>query len=698
MDYIQKGLDYLSNKTNHINVKEKISGFTKDGKILGKKMLYLLPTVIVGLVIMATISSFFGKNAATLGILFLFFQLMQMGVPFQISRYLKSAAILLVVGGLACFASMNAIASIFLNFLVPFALITLFSDDFSPRGYFIYGLFFLLMQTIPIHTIQEIPNILFAMGYGIAILLVYNIILSLFTKEETDKKLLKTGFGIVIKRLEALSKQQIEPDQKSPLFEITNKLTAMLYSNMTQKVGVLSNQEVSDFQGVLFLDRIDLMIKRASKMYAELQPKDFTYMEALSQLLQHVMENYQVKNKEILMADITTFMQEHHMEHSGLEEDVIQALKKLQHTLSHLTKKTTYRTTLKDIVRIRYLNIKNNLSLDTCQMRFAIRVALVEGIGFFIAHLIPFSRAYWLPMTSYSIMLPFHEETKEKRRTNIAGIIIGAIAFMLIFQFISTSGIGSFAFMAIAFLLLFSLSNDILRTVIGSQLALVMTYPMYTKTETLLMRIALVFGSVAICWLADRFVYHTDNFNGLMNKISLLLRTDKLILVELKKSVQGDKNTRYLNELLLESYLIEDGIALHEKVQNQYDGTYMKDTLLEFNKNFIIEAEQLINILKRSETEQEEKDALVRLLDGMNQMLTVTENIFEKGIVKTGEEHHREDLSVEIDREKLKETIAAIEENQLSKHTKKHMLRCVSHIGKIYHTINDSVAYQNKVS
>lgn len=660
-------------------MKDKLEKAKKELKEFGKSVLHNIPNIIVSLFIMVTTIMLFGQDKAVLGILLLFFQLMSMSTSFSVTKFIKSSVILLLVGVLAGISQLNTPLLIILNFIVPFAIIMLFSDDYNSKGYFIYGLFFLLLQTAQVDSIADIGTEALAIIYGLVVLFIYNLVLSKIKPKEIEKKLIATGFESVVKRLKILSKQRLKDDTPNPLNNIIAKTNGLLYSEASQKMEVLNKKEECYFQAILFLKRVDKLTNLAYENRESLTEQDYQYFYKIAKLFQTVKEDYSKNDIQDLIKLLDQFIENNHLSDSSMSYDWAYTIKKLKYIIK-MAQNPKEKISFKEYFYIRMAKLKNNFSLDTIQMRFAIKTGLAVGIGTIIEYILiiktGFTNAYWVPMTIYTMMMQFHEEQKVKIKNNIIGTLLGTVAFTLVFQFVPQSA--SLIFMVLILATMFSLKNEIVRTVIAGQLVLVLTYPTYGKVEIILIRIALVLVAAVIAWLIDKYVLYTDNLHGLINKVNHLLRVDRTILKQLKRAL-NTKNSefKYISELLLESCLLESLIIKHEKEQKYYSTPYLANSVIQYNRNFILSAEQLINIFKtRSKEEIENSNEYIKYIEEMDYILDVTQNNWESIF-------NENKKAMKLEKKQAKK----IDKN--TPYITKHMMLCIKNIEKIYKCLEE---------
>ena len=666
-------------KGRKIILKEKLENFKKASKEFGKSFMSNLPNILVSIFIMITATMIFGKNVGAIGIILLFFQLMYMSTSFSSIKFVKSSVIMLIVGIFAGLSQLNTPLLIILNFIVPFAIIMLFSDDYNSKGYIVYGLLFLLLQTTKISSMSDIVNVVLALAYGLVVLYIYNFILSKIKKKEPEKRIIAAGYESVVKRLKILSKQKLDEKTPNPLNGILAKGNNLLYMEASNKMEVLDGKEECYFQSFLFLKRVDKLTTLAYENKDKLVESDYEYFYKIARLFQTVKEQYSKENIPDIIKMLDEFIENNHLSDTSMTYDWAYTIKKLKYIIKK-AEKPREKISIKEYIHIIMTKLKNNFNLDTIQMRFAIKTGLAIGIGTIVEYFVivqtGFANAYWIPMTVFTMMLQFHEEQNVKIKNYIIGTLIGVVVFTLVFQFVPQSA--ALIFMMLSFAFMFSIKNEIAKTIIGGQLGLVFAYPSYGKVEVIIMRVALVLVAALISWLIDRYVLYTDNLHGLIKKVNHLLRVDKTILRELKRSINNKNHEfKYISELLLESCLLESLIIKHEKEQKYYSDPYLANSVIQYNRNFILSAEQLINIFKTQDIDEiENSKEYLKYIDEMDNILNVTQNNWESIYNETKKTRKLE----------RKHTPKISDDTP---YITKHMMLCIKNIEKIYKCLDE---------
>ena len=173
-----------------------------------------------------------------------------------------------------------------------------------------------------------------------------------------------------------------------------------------------------------------------------------------------------------------------------------------------------------------------------------------------------------------------------------------------------------------------SVPNELLRNCVSCQLALVAgSIESFTKIQFLGVRISWVCFGILLAFVIDKFVLHTKKFDGVRNNIDGLLYKDRMLIKELRTSVFFNRNSRYLEGLLLESYVLQNEIIKitmgNEKISNPNEIL----ELLQYNRNFILEIEKLINVINNSDLNIEMKEMINETLNNMEKMLMKLQKI-----------------------------------------------------------------------
>lgn len=419
-------------------------------------------------------------------------------------------------------------------------------------------------------------------------------------------------------------------------------LNNILYNNIATKMEMLNNKETSIFQMSLLLDEINEKVKEIIDRKIEIQNDDRKYLKKLSQLLVNIGKVFNEENKSNIIEQINTFVEEKEFSDNNIDYDFKYILNRLKNVLTkYEPNEKRDKIKIREALKLKSIKLKRSFTINSCYFRFAIKVSIILCIGFFICHLIPFSSAYWIPITAYSMMFPYYEDTKNKMSYNFFGVLLGAVLFLTIFRHIPQTF--QIIFMILTYCTLFSMKNEILRSSIGCQLALVLSSTELSRIEFMGMRVLLVCTAIVMTWLIDKFILHTDKFDGVKNNINNILYKDQALIKELRKSLYFNQNSQYLEVLLLESYVLHTKLIEVSQKSQSIDDCSKVEMLVQKNKKFILQAEKLINIFNVSKLNTEMKNIIAETLNEMEKMLVNLQNINDGIVVNDNSMEYSED-------------------------------------------------------
>lgn len=626
-------------------------------KTFYKMFLYMLPNVLVGIFTLITANMIFGDEYAVIGILMLLYNVITMGATFSFKGYIKDSIILISMAILATISAFNIYTSAILNFIVPFLLIMLFSDELSPGKYMSYGLFFVIMQSKFPSTPDMIPTRILATIYGLAVLLVFKLIMRKFSKRGRYVPLLKKAFLALSEKMTLLVNGEIDKIQHKSVDNITDSLNGMLYTDIASKTGILNNKEELIFQTSITLDGIDKIIEKIIVKQNELTNDDKEYLKKLNELISEIGESYDNLKDNELIKKISEFANKYNFSDEMINNDFKYILTKIENILIKYNSNEEKEIANIYGFKLKFIKLKRSLTTDSCFFRFAIKVSIILCVGFTISHFIPLPNGYWLPCTAFALMQPYYENTKQKMSTYLFGTLIGAVLFILIFQYVPATL--KIILIILILTLMFSLPSDLLRNSISCQLALVAgSAASFTKIQFLEVRIAWVCFGILLAFIIDRFILHTKKFDGVRNNIDGLLNKDRMLIKDLRNSLFFNRNSRYLQSLLLESYVLQSEIAKIAKETEKISNPNQISELLQYNRNFILETEKLINIINNSNLNIEMKEMINETLNNMERILMKLQKINNgNNITDSGT------IDVKYDEEYIKSNILSCKSN-----------------------------------
>ncbi|WP_300368670.1 FUSC family protein [Brachyspira sp.] len=632
---------FIKNKLFYQKQKEILIAFLK-------RVVDYTPSVLVGLLILIITSNLYGRENSSIGIIAIFICAL-MRQSFTIENFPTLALRILLLGFLATIAEQNIFLVIILNFIVTFSIVYLLSDDFVPRNYFIYGFTYVLLQAYNI----PILNIHLRMESILMSLLVIFIFLTtnkFLTKHKISNNLAYRGMKAINKKLLLLYNKTCSLSKKDYIFSIINEYTLAIYMDTLKRHNTMNNRNIDHFELVLFLEEVNILINKEYKNFDKFTDSDLEYfimlskvLERIARLLKHDISKNEKEYNSIINA-INYFNDNYYLSDEKSNYEWIYALSKLKNILLNMFENKKDDFEIKKLFNLQFLTLKKEFDINKCHFRFSLKMGIIMCLSFTIMYFLPEEiaiRGYWLPILSYIMLYPFYEEQKLNLKINVFGNFIGVFIFSVLFKYIPNEMI--IPAIGICILLSLASANDFLKKIYGTISALISSFPYMPKLISASSRVGFIIIALLIVWVFDHFIIRTETHKGLVDKISELIEIDTMIINQMKKAINNETTSQYLYEILLKAYMIKNNIIIYEKNQTRYKGTPITDSLIESNRKFIVEAEQLIHLIKTYNRPEDRHNILI-FVEHISSILENTAKLFKNEINDFNNEEKRRNV------------------------------------------------------
>lgn len=601
-----------------------------------KRAIDFIPSVLVGLFILVMSSRLYGRENSTIGVVCIFICAL-MRQSFTVSSFPTVAFRILLLGFLATIAEQNIFLTIVLNFIVPFSIVFLLSDDFVPRSYFIYGFTYVLLQAYNI-PISNIHIRMEAILTALLIVFIFLYINKLITKNKLSNSLACKTIQLINKKLSLLYNNK--PLEKDQLFSLINTYTSAIYVDSLKRHGIMNNRNINHFELVLFFEDINQLIDKEYKNINKLAKDDLEYFKQISKILDRIsnllksdISKHEKEFNSIINA-INYFNDNYTLSDEKSNYEWVYASGKLKKILSNMFENKKDDFEIKKLLNLRFIRLKKEFNINKCHFRFSLKMGIIMCISFTVRYFLPDEiaiRGYWLPILSYIMIYPFYEEQKINLKINVIGNFIGVFIFSALFRYIPYNMI--IPAIGICFVLSLASVNGFFKKIYGTISALISSFPYMPKLMSASSRVGFIMIALSIVWVFDHFIIRTESHKGMVDKISELIEMDTIIINQIKKAINNEETSVYLYECLLKAYMIKNNIIIHEKNQTRYKGTPITDSLIESNRKFIVEAEQIIYLIKKYNRPEDKHNMLI-FVEYIASILENSAKLFKNEIIE----------------------------------------------------------------
>lgn len=120
------------------------------------------------------------------------------------------------------------------------------------------------------------------------------------------------------------------------------------------------------------------------------------------------------------------------------------ALVAIIYYLTHRKAEEEDRRTIKDML--------SNIDIHSLQTNFSLRMAIGITIAIFIGTIFNFTKGMWITSTVLSLTQPYYTDIKEKIGQRLVGTVIGAIIFVILFNFLIPRSLDSIVLLVIGYI------------------------------------------------------------------------------------------------------------------------------------------------------------------------------------------------------------------------------------------------------
>ena len=489
------------------------------------RALDFIPSVITGMFVLVISNNLFGRENSTIGIITIFICAF-MRQSFTVSSFPMTSFIILLLGFLATIAEQNIVFIVLFNFIVPFCIVFLLSDDFVPRNYFIYGFCYVLLQAYNI----PISNIHLRMEAILTALLISFIFLVLnkfLNRHKVSNDLAFNSICIINKKLLSLSNKScsLRRGKNDELFSIINSYTSSIYVDSLKRHGIMNNRNINHFELVLFLEEINQLINKEYEKVNILSDDDLNYFLQLSKLLDRIANllkhdiSKQEKDFNSVISGIKYFYDNYYLSDEKSNYEWIYAIRKLHRILYKMFENKKDDLEIKRVFNLKFIRLKKEFNINKCHFRFALKMGIIMCISFTIRYFLPEGiavRGYWLPILSYIMLYPFYEEQKANLKIDVFGNFIGVIIFAAVFRYVPNAII--IPSIGVCFVLSMSSINGFFKKIYGTISALISSFPYMGRLVSTSSRVGFILIALSIVWIFDHFIIKTESHKGMVIK------------------------------------------------------------------------------------------------------------------------------------------------------------------------------------
>ena len=581
-----------------------------------------LPTILVSITLFFSFYNIFGVSEVIITPFLAILFRTKSKEEFNLKKLLNIFSMLMVISIFSFLANLNIVLCIIVNLLLPFLIVYLYTDSFTPRGYFIYVMAFVFLELRPI-SFFELPTRLSALAFGMALVTVALFIYSLKQKQKNSYELVQHGLLNLSNQIYKLSLNENIKSHKDELNRIIYELNNLIYSSRNYKY-LVDSFGANNYYFMLVFQKFQYVINNIYMGYDDLNDSDILYLDDLSKLLKKVSKEMNEKDNVSLINLLDKFQEVKHISNQKLEYDIVYIINILKAVLLDMTtsrfeeKKENWRIPKKTH---KLHGIKFHLRLDRFQMRFAFRLSFVLTTTFLISRLSRLDHSYWIPMNAFFMVTPFYEDSTQKVNNRVAGTIVGSILSLVLLNIFNTPS-SHIIIVVLMTICMYSVTPSTwIMTSYTTCYGLALATISMNNEEAIILRLIYIFISAIISICANKFILPNKSSYEFKLNVTKLIAIDREMVLTLRKALGNKKelNNTYFKELLIRSNQINVDIKNYKKKNECEESFY--NNLVEVNNQLMYEILQISYLVNRKDGVRQVEKNVNEVLDNIEIVL-----------------------------------------------------------------------------
>ena len=543
---------------------------------MGKRILEVVPYVVFLVALFFVEYNLFGVEDALLGIVFQSFaKTMVETIGLSFVNYLKHAFLFFLMSLCASIAGLHPVLLVAGSALYMFAITLLNSDPYLPRNFFMLGMGFLLLEIYPIR-VEEIPIRLGATIFAIACTTAFIYAMKAVKQESAiarDRKFVMRAFDDIGFQLIDLSHGNTIDIDSHRVYKITQEYCNTEYGATFRQGGLLSGRQRYTFSLLVCAEQVADMIQAASRNAKTMSEKEQMYLLDLSEVFLAFGKGRILQVRAMIDA-LEGFLETHELDEYEHDTTWRATLEALVRTLRENVASRNNDTPFWRGLKYRAKFIKDNFSHKNPQVRFAIQLSAVVGVGFFIAEIMSvfFQTRFgvWIPLTSFLMLNTYRDETIKMMGSQTLGMFIGIVVFVGVVHFIPLE-VRLLFVLLIGYTVILLNIGPAVSMAAGTQLALTALYSTMSLGDTLFIRLLFVLcGTLVVLTIVFGLLQARRNLT-ISHKVQEMERVDERLLAQIRQDIDrgtavNDRTLQLLYYLHLNAFMLSNLAKRTDKI------------------------------------------------------------------------------------------------------------------------------------
>ena len=575
----------------------------KIGVRLWKKWREAFPVNLFFLLVSVFILRIFGTEyALTIAAITVLFQsrMDRENTPSYFLRLLVGNLLLCLLG---IAATLNIFLCVLLNLAVPFTLVLLQSDQFTPKGYFPYAMCFAFQELRPPEPSAYGTQLLVMALCTLAAILALEIYADWSSRPEGGIQSAQECMDILAGLLERMARGEKGEALSRELYELEKTLHGLAHLQRTSWSGG-DGEQIFDLLGTL-VQRAAYLSSDAGWQEGVLPPEWEGRLLDLAGLVREAGNEFGREDREALIRRAQTLLETVVLPDGRLRifyRGFLRILILVLQRAEAVSEPQPLQTISWGLLRSR---LQDRLRLDSIQGRFALRLAVVMTISFTVSMLWDVERSYWFPLHAFLLLQPSYEDSAHRMRTRPIGTAIGCLVVALVYPHLP----GTIAAFLFAFFMGVCLHcatpGTWYQPIFSTSFALTLASMTSAVPVLVYYRIFCLLLAIALVLVINRFLLPTRKVDQLRMNVKTLFLLHRHYWDIIRVSLRETVDLTVTSAILTQFHLIYDESLADLTQSGLPDQAPCRELLLTM-WNLFAELEQMEYCIQTGLVEQEE--------------------------------------------------------------------------------------------
>ena len=341
-------------------------------------------------------------------------------------QYLRFFAVSYLALAAARIATLNIVLCIVMNIVMPFVFVFMRSSQLNPRRYFPYTMLFVFLQLRPAYLDDLALEAALLTVSCTALSLALVVAGRVLHKADENLARLHEMVTRLACELDHMADTGITTDTRGRLLRLRASYTELAY-----QVREDANAQASVSN---LFDMFAMLAQRTAYLVGRLEWHEgpgcphAPYLRKLAGLTRATEMVLERRDKSAVTAQVKMLQ----TEADGIVNDRFRLFYRSYLAMMFLIlqdagRRIHRRWRMSPIVQLRIASFRKHPTLDSFELRFSVRCAVVLAVSCAVSLAAPVDHLYWFPLTAFLLIQPFPAESIRRMRTRTAGTVLGCL-------------------------------------------------------------------------------------------------------------------------------------------------------------------------------------------------------------------------------------------------------------------------------